>query len=135
MVVKCQNKSMGNKLYVTKYIASVYQIVYSLLSLNPVWMLSVFFLPSSLFPSLPPYSLLFYLLFLCSFPCFFHSLIVLPSFSFLYTLPLMFLVSESILILVFLIPNLSYTALNLPSSKHDLREQMTNIGEDHGKDG
>lgn len=72
---------MANKLYVTKCIASVYQIGYSLLSLNIICMFSVF-LPPFCCPSLPPFFTSF-----CFFVLFVYSFIVLLSFSFIYTFP------------------------------------------------
>lgn len=66
MVVKCQTKSEANKFYVTKCIASVYQIDYSLLFLNTTCVLGAS-LPSFLSSLL---SFAFFFLFcLSSFHC------------------------------------------------------------------
>lgn len=70
MLIKCQNKSMAKKLYMTKCIAGVYQVGHAPLSLNAVCVPSVYLSPA--FPDsflwlcvLSPVSLILSLLGLC----------------------------------------------------------------------
>lgn len=125
IVVKCQTKSETNKFYVTKCIASVYQIDYSLLFLNTVCVLGA---------SLPSFLLYFLLLFFfCSV---FHPFIVpLPFFFFYLFFASAVLSFKSRLLLLLPIPVLPISSTESAFFQRDLREQIINLRKDRGKGG
>ena len=128
MVVKCQNKSVTNKFYVTKCTASVYQIDYSLLFLNTICVLSV-----SLPSFLPFFFTLFCFFFFCSV---FHPFIIpLPFFIFYLFFASAVLSYKSGLLLLLPVSELPISSTESAFFQRDLREQIINLRKDRGKDG